>query len=294
LRFELPQPQYNAPVTVVILGAGDIGAALARQIASADVVSSITLVDEAAGVAAGKALDIAQAGAVDGYGTALAGTDDVSAVAGRAVVVLADRAGSPAAEWQGEPGLALLKRVAALAPPAPIVCAGASGLDLVERGVGELGIPRARLFGSAPEALRSAVQMMTALEAGAAAPDVSVAVLGRPPRQIIVSWDDASIAGRRATDVLSAAQLARLDARVARLWPPGPVALATAAARLVRTALERSTRVHMAFVGLTRDEGTPGRAAMLPVVLQPSGIVQVIAPALTPRDRVRLETVLRA
>ena len=280
-------------MTVVILGAGDIGGALARQLAAADVVSRIVLVDDAGSIAAGKALDIAQAAPVDRYATALSGTNDVSAVVGASFVVFADRATQPPSEWQDEAGLALLKRVAGLNQVAPFICAGTSQATLIERGVNELGINRTRLFGSAPEGLRSAITAITALEASAAPDDVSLSVLGRPPLNLIVPWDEASIAGRSATQVLTAAQLARLDARIARLWPPGPYTLAGAATRLIHTAVTRATRVHVAMVALTQAEGTPGRAAMLPVALNPSGIARLVTPALSSRDRVRLETTLR-
>jgi malate/lactate dehydrogenase len=222
----------------------------------------------------------------------LSGTNDVSAVTGVAVVVLADRSGA-AGEWRDEEGLALLKRVAGLNQVAFIVCAGTRQQSLIDRGVNELRIPRARLFGSAPEALRAAVVTMTALEAKAAPADVSLSVLGHAA-QPIVPWDEASIAGRSAPQVLTAAQLAQLNGRIARLWPPGPMTLAGAAARLIRSALARSPRMHVATVVLTRDEGTAGRSAMLPVTLEPKGIAQIVRPALSTRDRVRLETVLRS
>jgi malate dehydrogenase len=278
--------------TAVILGAGDIGGALARQLAALDIVSRIIIVDDLASVAAGKALDVAQSAPVDRYHTAMAGTADIAAVVGAAVVVVADLASG--GEWKDEGGLALVRRVAGLNQLAPIVCAGAAQAGLVERGVNELGVSRMRLFGSAPEALRSAVVAMTALEAAAAPTDISLSVLGRPPQQVIVPWDEAAIAGRTATGVLSAAQLARLDARIARLWPLGPYALASAAARLVRTALTRTPRVHAALVAVNRDEGTPGRSAMMPVTLQPSGLASLVPPALSTRDRVRFETTMRA
>ena len=165
--------------------------------------------------------------------------------------------------------------------------------SVIERGVNELGMSRMRLFGSAPEALRSAVIAIVALEANASPSDISLSVLGRPS-QVIVPWDEAAIAGRSATAVLSAAQLARLDARIARLWPPGPYALGSAAARMVRTALTRTPRVHAAMVAVTRDEGVPGRSAMMPVTLAPSGIANLVATALSSRDRVRFETAMRA
>jgi malate dehydrogenase len=267
---------------------------MARQLAAIDLVSRIVIVDDLANVAAGKALDVAQSAPVDGYHTAMSGTADVAAVVGAVAIVVADTAGPPAGEWKDEAGLALVRRVAGLNQRAPIVCSGTAQATLIERGVNELGISRLRLFGSAPEALRSAVVSMVALEAAAVPADISLSVLGRAPGQIIVPWDEAAIAGRTATQVLSAAQLARLDARIARLWPPGPYALASAATRVVESALKKRPRVHAALVAVTRDEGLAGRSAMMPITLQPAGIASLVPPSLSTRDRVRFETTMRA
>ena len=65
--------------TVAILGAGDLGGALARTLASGDAVSRIVLIDDARTVAAGKALDIRQTGPIESYDTAIDGTDDLHA-----------------------------------------------------------------------------------------------------------------------------------------------------------------------------------------------------------------------
>lgn len=280
--------------TAVILGAGDIGGALARQLAAVDLVSRITIVDDLATVAAGKALDVAQSAPVDGYHTAMSGTADLAAVVGARMIFIADAAAQPVREWQDEAGLALLKRVAGLNQQAPIICAGTAQAGIIERGVNELGVSRMRLFGSAPEALRSAAMAIVALEANAAPGDISLSVLGRAPSQVIVPWDEAAIAGRTATQVLTAAQLARLDARIARLWPPGPYALAGAATRFARSALQKTPRIHAALVAVNRDEGVPGRSAMMPVTLQPAGLGSIVTPSLSTRDRVRFETTMRA
>lgn len=275
--------------TVVILGAGEIGGALARQLAAADLVSRIVLVDELGTIAAGKALDVAQSGPVDRYHTAMSGTNDVAAVVGAAIIVIADRAGQ-AGEWRDEAGLALVKRVAGLNQVAPLLCAGSAQDSLIGKGVNEAGFARARLFGTGAEALRSAVTALTALEAHASPSDISLAVLGRPPHQVIVPWDQGAIGGRPVPQVLSAAQLARLDARIDRLWPPGPYALAAAATRMIRTALTRGPRLHMATVAVSREEGTLGGTAIMPVLLQPSGIASIVTPALSSRDQVRYQT----
>ena len=68
--------------TVAILGAGDLGGALARTLASGDAVSRIVLIDDARTVAAGKALDIRQTGPIESYDTAVDGTDDLHEASG--------------------------------------------------------------------------------------------------------------------------------------------------------------------------------------------------------------------
>ena len=279
--------------SIVIVGAGELGGALARQLAAADVVHRIVLVDEADKVAEGKALDISQAAPVDGYSTSVCGTGDESAAIGADAIVVADHASVPSAEWQGDRGVALIRRLSHLNQSALLLCAGASQMDMVERGVRELDIPRQRLLGSAPEGLRSAIVSMTALEAGCAPSEISLTVLGRPPAQIIVPWEDASIGGRRAVNVLSPPAITRLDARLPRLWPPGPMTLAGAATRLLATAATRSREGMSAFVVVTRDEGGNGRVGMLPVTLDSSGLSRVLMPTLSTRDRVRFETALQ-
>lgn len=273
--------------TVAILGAGEIGGAAAREIAALDLVSRLVLVDDLANVAAGKALDVAQSAPVDKYHTTVSGTSDLAAVVGASAIVIAD-------VKDDEMAFSLLRRITGLNQMAPIICAGAGHGTLIEKTVNEAGAPRTRVFGSAPEALRSAVMALAAAEANAAPGDISLSVLGRPPHHVIVPWDEAAIGGRCATTVLSAAQLARLDARIARLWPPGPYALASAAARVLRTALTRSPRVHAALVAITRDEGGAGRSAMLPVTLDAQGIATLVPPSLSARDRVRFDTSIRA
>jgi hypothetical protein len=277
--------------SIVIVGAGELGGAIARQVAAADLTRHIVLLDEAGNVAAGKALDIRQAAPVDGYSTHLSGTADESVVLGADAIVIADRA-STGDEWHDDAGVALIRRATHVNHAAMILCAGAKQLDVIERGVREGGIPRDRILGSAPEALRAAIISLAALEAGCSPTEISLTVVGRPPHQTIVPWDDAAIGGRRATEVLSAPAITRLDGRLARLWPPGPLTLASAATRVLRAAATRSRLSLAAFVAVARDESHAAVAGMLPILVQPSGVAAVLAPALNNRDRVRLDTAL--
>jgi hypothetical protein len=280
--------------SIVILGAGELGGELARRLAAADFVRRIVLVDTKGSVAAGKALDIRQAAPLDGTSTIVEGATDESTVVGADVLVIADRADATgaAAEWQEDAGASLIGRVAYLNSGALIVCAGARQLDLVERGVRERGLSRRRIFGSAPEALRAAVVSMAGLEAAAHPQEISLGVVGRPPGQIIVPWEDASIGGRRATDVLAPPALTRLDARLARLWPPGPITLAGAATRVLHAIATRGRTTFNLFVAASGSNGR-GRAGMLPGRVSADGLDEILTPSLSTRDRVRLESALQ-
>src|SRR5205085_12662803 len=95
---------------VAIVGAGELGSSVAQALAARDCVSRVVLIDAAGNVAAGKALDIQQSGAVDRFHTRLSGTDDLGAVTGCAACVVADRVGPSSQEWDGDNGLAMLDR----------------------------------------------------------------------------------------------------------------------------------------------------------------------------------------
>jgi malate dehydrogenase len=280
--------------TVCIIGAGEIGGAVAHALARSERVSRVLLVDGEGTIAAGKALDIQQAGAVDGFHVRLDGTTDLSGAAGCAVHVVADRAGRPAAEWQGDDGLQMIVRLMTYAGEAPIVFAGAAQADLLRAAAREAHVARARLMGSSPEALISAARAVVAMEARCSPSEVDLTVLGTPPAGFVVPWSEASIGGYALERVLSQVQLARLDARIARLWPPGPFALGLAAARVASALVFHSRRAFSVLTVLGGEFGVRGRVGALPVHLSPAGITDTRVPTLNTRERVRLETALGA
>ena len=275
---------------VAIIGAGELGGALAYVLARTSVAVEIRLIDEMGNVAAGKALDIMQAAPIEGFATRVSGSTDVWTAAGASVLVLTDRFGGE--EWQGEDGLMLLKRIVEVGAGSIVLCAGASQRELVERGVRELHVARGRLFGSAPEALAGAVRAIVALETNGSPRDVALAVLGVPPSQIVIPWEDATIAGFAMTRVLDEPSRRRVDARVARLWPPGPYALASAAAAAIEALMGRSRRLITCFVAPDDSAGRRARTGALPVRLGPAGIVDVALPSLSVHERVLLDNAM--
>ncbi len=275
---------------IAIIGAGELGGTLAHHLARRDFVGSICLVDDKGQVASGKALDIMQAAPIESFSTRVSGAQDVVSAAGSKVFVLADRAG--AGEYQGEDGLTMIGRVLHLGGTPIVLCAVSGQRELVERGVRALGLPRHSLFGSAPEALAGAIRAIVALETNGSPADVALTVLGVPPSQVVVPWEEVTIGGFAATRVLDLSARRRVAARVDHLWPPGPYALAAAAAAAIDAVIGPSRRRIAAFVAPDDTSGRRHRTAALPVRLGPVGIVAVEEPALSTRDRVALENAM--
>lgn len=284
--------RYNtAPVnTVAIVGAGTLGAHLARAIAALELAREIRLIDSQSSVAHGKALDIQQAGPLARFDTRVRGFDDVSAANGAAVLVVADRHEAEPSEGP-TPDFDLLRRLVSVNPRIPVVLARAEHHATMVRAVRELQPARARLLGSAPEALVSAARALLALGAGASPADVSVPVFGVPGAWVF-GWSEAIVAGRPVSEALPAHELLSVEARVRASWPPGPYSLASAAARIVGGMLRRSRRRFTCFAPLEGE--WRHQAAALSVSLGPEGILSHDEPALSARERVQLATALSA
>jgi len=276
---------------VAIIGASELGGAIAHALARSNLVRSIRIIDEAAGVATGKALDIAESAPVEGFSTRLSGGSDVSMAAGSSIVIIADRIGG--GEWQGEDGLLLLKRLMQTARGSVILCAGASQRDLVERGVRELKFSRTRLFGSAPESLAGAARALVALAINGSPRDIALSVLGVPPSHTVIPWADATAGGFALTRLLDEPTRRRLSARINALWPTGPYSLAAAATAVVECMEGRSRRVVSAFVAPDLSMGSQTRTAALPVRLAPAGIAEIVLPSLSAVEQVALDNAIQ-
>jgi malate dehydrogenase len=271
---------------VAILGAGDLGATLARRLAEMELARRVVLVDPDDGRARGKALDIAQSGPVERFDVAVEGCAALDLAGGVDLVVVADL---PALD-EGALSPARARDLAASLAPrlgaAGLVVAAAGASTLLEAAV-ERGVPRDRAVGSAPIAFASAVRRLLAAETGAGVRDVGVLVLGAPPSHAVVPRETATVSGV-PVDRLSPVALRRaLDGASRR--SPGPVALAAAAARTIAALSGSRTSVLPVATVLDGEYGQRGVALAAPARLAGGRVQSVVEIPLEPVDRVALD-----
>jgi len=273
--------------TVAILGAGPIGASIAQTLARRARVRDICLIDAAASVAAGKALDIRQSGPVEGYDTRVSGEGDVLAAAGASIIVITDSHG----EWEGDRGLALVRQLVNAGATAPFVFAGPKQTWLMEAVARELGVPADRIIGTAAAALAGAARALVALEVNGSGADVSLVVAGRPPA-FVIAWSSATIGGTLITDRVPAHRLVAISQQVRGLWPTGPYAIAAATAPVVEGLLS-GTRAQIPAVTIVDQEfGVRSGAALLPVSLGNGRVLAHHSPSFSPQERVEFMNAL--
>jgi malate dehydrogenase len=271
---------------VAIVGSGPLGGSIAHKLAARGQVSEVRLIDAQESIARGKALDILQSSPVEGFSTRVAGTASLAAAAGAAAVVIADQAAG-GAEHAGEAGLAILRQIAGIEGLAPIVFAGAAQRDLIATASRELSIVSARLVGSAPFALESALRSLAGLSMDISGVEIGITIVGVPPGATVVAWEAASLSGQPLTSHVPPHEIAALNSRLPGLWPPGPYALASAASRVIEAIVRGSRRRFSCFV-----TGTRGIVSAMPVELSEDGVRRVVDPVLTRQERTRLENSL--
>jgi malate dehydrogenase len=268
--------------SIAIIGAGPLGGSLAHKLAARSRIREIRLIDPEAAVARGKALDIQQSGPIESFSARVTADSSLLAAVGADAIVVADAVSG--AEHSGEAGLAMIRQLTAAGAGAPIVFAGAAQRDLMMRCVTELRIDPRRIIGSAPAALASAMRALAAVVLDASAVEVVVNIVGVPPRDAVVTWQEGSVSGQPLTSVMAAHDIASLSARVPSLWPPGPYALASAAARVTEGVCLGSRRQYSCFVDVGR-----GRITSMPIELRQGGIKEILEPSLTRQERTALE-----
>lgn len=268
---------------VAIIGAGEIGSAVAFALARRARVRDVRLIDAAASVAAGKALDIRQTGPIEGFDTAVSGRGDILDAAGADAIVIADDIAG--GEWAGDRGLALVTQLVRAGVRAPLVFAGPTQMWLMEAAVREAGIAPNVIVGSAAGAMHSGLRGLIGLEINGSGVDVAAALVGRAPT-LTVGWTTATVAGSLLSEAMPAHRMIAVSETLKKLWPAKPHAIGAATAITVEGLLFGSRRHIYGTTVLDGEYGERGIATMLPLALNHRRIVTRVDPSLSPQERV--------
>jgi malate dehydrogenase len=269
--------------TVAILGCGDLAATLARRLAEAGTARRVLLVDEDVGRARGKALDILQSGPVEGFDVHLEGTSDLAAAGRVDVLVVADTAELP--EGTIRPSPAFVEKLR-LSPAGTVVIAAAHPCALVE-DLAAAGLPRERVLGSSPVAQAGALRRHLAELLEVEPRELSATVIGVPPHALLAP-QSAAILGGAPVSARHPSALRQALAAVSRR-APGPVALAAAAARVIRALGGSRASVLPVVTALDGEYGQRGVALAVPARLRDGRVEGVLDVPLEPVERIALE-----
>ena len=170
---------------ISLIGAGQIGGTLAHLIGLKELVSEVVLFDVAAGIAKGKALDIAQSSSVDGFNVKLTGTDSYSDIQNSDVIIIT--AGVPRKPGMSRDdllgiNLKIMKQVAIgiknNCPNAFVICI-TNPLDVMVMALQKYsGLPTAKVVGMAGILDTSRFKLFLSLELGISVKKIDAMVMG--------------------------------------------------------------------------------------------------------------------
>jgi malate dehydrogenase len=288
---------------VTVVGAGNVGATCAQELARRD-YADVVLVDIKEGLAAGKALDINQAGAVLGYEPNAVGSIGYEQSAGSDVVVVT--AGVPRTGDMSRDDLvatnekivgSVTREVVEHSPDAILIVVS-NPLDAmchVARNVS--GWPKEQVFGMAGILDTARFSTFIAWETGSSVKDVSAMVLGGHGDQMVSVVSATTVGGVPLRKLLPDARIAELVERTAKgggelvtlLGTSAWYAPGAAAAQMVDAIMLDEKRVLPCTAYLEGEYGIEGLYMGVPVKLGARGIEAIVELDLTDDERTALE-----
>ena len=207
------------PAQVAIIGAGNVGSALAQRIAEKN-MADVVLLDMAAGRPQGIALDLMEASGLEGHDRTLRGTADYADTAGSDIVVIT--AGFPRKPGMsrddllrvnGEIVIQATQKAIAHSPNAIIIVV-TNPLDVMTYLAWKAsGLAPQRVMGMAGILDSSRFQTFIALELGVSSADVDAMVLGGHGDLMVPLPRYSTVNGIPITELLDLATIERLVER---------------------------------------------------------------------------------
>ena len=292
----------NSKVTVV--GAGNVGSVVANEVALGG-YADVVLVDIVEGMPQGKALDMMQAGPIDGYDARITGANGYDETAGSDVVVItsgiARRPGMSRDDLL-KTNMGIVKQVTesvvAQSPDAVIIIV-ANPLDaMCHVAYDAAGLPKERVIGMAGVLDSARFRTFVAMELDVSIADVQAVVLGGHGDTMVPLPRYTTVGGIPITELISEERIAAISERTANggaeivsLLKTGSAYYApgAAAAQMAEAIIHDRNRVVPVSVLLEGEYGVDGLFVGVPVKLGAGGVKQIIELNLTADEQAMLD-----
>jgi malate dehydrogenase len=288
---------------ITIIGAGNVGATTAHIAASRN-LGEIVLLDIVKGLAEGKALDMAEAGPVQGYNSSITGTTDWSKTADSSIVVitsgLARKPGMSRDDLLTK-NVQIVKQVSenvAKFCPQAIVIVVANPLDaMVYTAAKVTGFPKKKIMGMAGalDAARFSYFVATAL--GVSSQDVQSVLMGGHGDDMVPLPRFTTVASRPITELLDEDTIARLIDRTRKggieivdlLGSSAYYAPAAGAVKMAEAIISDSKSMIPCCAYCQKEYNIGGYFVGVPVVLGKAGVEKIVELKLNADEQAELD-----
>jgi malate dehydrogenase len=289
---------------VSVVGAGNVGATCAFQIAERN-LADVTMIDVVEGLPQGKALDMAQCGAIFDFDARVEGSNDLAALKKSDIVVVT----SGIARKPGMDRMDLLKTNATILKevsqavrkhaPDALVIVITNPLDVMSYVAYKVtGFPRERVVGMAGVLDAARFRRFLAWELKVSVRDVNAMVLGGHGDQMVPLPRFSTVNGVTVTELLPKDRLDALVQRtrggggeIVKLLKTGSAyyAPAGAAAVMVEAMLRDTGHLLPACAYLEGEYGYEGIHLGVPVRLGREGVKEIVELKLTREEKTALD-----
>jgi len=299
---------------ITLIGAGQIGGTLAHLIAIKE-LGDVVLFDVAAGIAKGKALDIAQSSPVDGFNINLSGTDSYEDTKNSDVIIIT--AGVPR-----KPGmtrddllginLKIIKQVAEgikkTSPNAFVICI-TNPLDVIVMALQKYsGLPKNKIVGMAGILDSSRFIYFLSQELKIPVNKIKSFVLGGHGDSMVAMLGHTEIEGKKINDLIKEGKISKekLDEIVVRTKKGGAeivkylekgsafYAPAASGVEMAESYLKDLKKQLPCAVYLDGEYGAKDIYAGVPVIIGSKGIEKVIELNLSNEEKTNFENSIKA
>ena len=299
---------------ITLIGAGQIGGTLAHLIALKE-LANIVLFDVAAGIAKGKALDIAQSSPVNGFNVSLSGTDNYEDTKNSDVIIIT--AGVPRKPGMSRDdllgiNLKIIKQVAEgikqTSPNAFVICI-TNPLDVIVMALQKYsGLPKNKVVGMAGILDSSRFIYFLSQELKVPVKKIKSFVLGGHGDSMVAMLGATEIDGKKIMDLVKEGKITkeRLDEIIARTKKGGAeivkylekgsafYAPAASGVEMAESYLKDLKKQLPCAAFLNGEYNTKGLYAGVPVIIGSKGVEKVLEIDLSENEKKDFEKSIKA